>query len=255
MKTNAINWTKKSKIGSFDKIAHVPGGGNVTIPTNPLKWRQQSKVGSFDNIHHKPKGGDVIIETNPLKWNKTSKVGSLDNKQQKALKEQIKPDNVESISNPVEEERPKPESLNTSSYEDPSGYSAIFHEAKRHRHVKRNHKKLSLERWKPLPAIASKPKVDSNNTDENNGNKTINFKFEREMEKQKRIDVSGIVLKDLHSDTNNLHTDANDLQNDINDLQNDTNDLHDNTKDLQNDIKDLHNDTNDIQNDTKDLQN
>ena len=67
-----LSWNATSKIRSFEKASHKPGGGQVKIESRRLDWNVGSKVVSTNNIKHRPGGGKVevgLIEIKTFDWN------------------------------------------------------------------------------------------------------------------------------------------------------------------------------------------
>ena len=56
-----LSWNAASKVGSLEKTAHKPGGGQVKIENRRLEWNVGSKVNSTNNIKHKPGGGKIQV--------------------------------------------------------------------------------------------------------------------------------------------------------------------------------------------------
>ncbi|CAH1772641.1 unnamed protein product [Owenia fusiformis] len=78
-KPGKLKWKAKPKIGSLEKISHMPGGGDVILEKNRICWKKEAKIGSLDNINHKPLGGNMPIFDQKPKWEKKSRCGSLGN--------------------------------------------------------------------------------------------------------------------------------------------------------------------------------
>lgn len=66
------------KIGSFDKIHHKPGGGNIQVVNEKQTWRKEAKIDHIKRDYQK-KGGDIKILDQKTNYNSGSKIGSLNN--------------------------------------------------------------------------------------------------------------------------------------------------------------------------------
>lgn len=72
-----------SKIGSFEKIKHKPGGGNIQVVNEKPLWRREAKVEHIKRDYQR-KGGDIKILDQKPNWNNQAKIGSFENMNHRA---------------------------------------------------------------------------------------------------------------------------------------------------------------------------